>query len=85
MDDLTAVGIVRQIDLRQGRAFFELMPQDDHHHIVCVTCKKVEDIHGCVLETHINQVVSRSVHFDTQIDHVFEVFALCNDCKKVAM
>ena len=81
MEDLSGAGIVRQIDLRQGRAFFELMPQDDHHHIVCVSCEKVEDIHGCILGGEIDKTLHKSKNFDTLVDHVFEIFAICKDCK----
>ncbi len=81
MEDLSRVGIVRQIDLRQGRAFFEMMPLEDHHHIVCASCNKIEDIHGCILVDEIERTIKKSKNFDSSIDHVFEIFALCKACK----
>lgn len=48
-NDLTACGILRRIDLPDtGSALFEITRGDNHHHVQCVICQRIEDI-DCVV------------------------------------
>lgn len=86
MQDFERVGIVRQIDLRQGMAFYEIMPgkghHHDHHHIVCTQCGIVEDVEECFLHDSIKKVVKKSKKFSASYDHTFEIFGICKSCTK---
>lgn len=43
--DLTANGILRRIDLPDsGRALYEPLRGDNHHHVQCIVCHRIEDV-----------------------------------------
>lgn len=44
----TRVGIVRKIELEGGSALFEMRRDDNHHHLLCMECGRVEDV-PCVV------------------------------------
>lgn len=47
--DLTAHGLLRRIELPgSDSALYETRVGDNHHHLVCIHCYRVEDI-GCVI------------------------------------
>lgn len=44
LDDLTRVGLVRCIEPAGSATRYELRVGDNHHHLVCRTCGRVEDV-----------------------------------------
>lgn len=44
LDDLRRVGLVRCIEPAGSAARYELRVGDNHHHVVCRTCGRMEDI-----------------------------------------
>jgi len=75
-------GIARRVDLQHGHAHYELAHGDDHHHIVCTSCDKVEDFIGCEYEKLVNKALKQSSGFAKVTDHSLELFGLCNSCAK---
>ena len=49
VNDLTDKGLLRRIDL-QGASRYEVSTADNHHHIRCVACGRIEDV-DCVRGT----------------------------------
>lgn len=82
METLSRVGIVTRIDLGEGGASFEFKGKDDHHHIVCVDCKKIENFIDTAHEQLQKKVLARSKLFAEIINHSFELFGLCRSCIK---
>ena len=79
MNALVAKGIVRRIDLDATAKFFELDRGDDHHHLVCTKCQKIEDVHACEVDEISQRVLSGS-SFSHISHHNLEFFGLCNSC-----
>lgn len=77
---LDEVGVVRKIDLRQNRAYYELVPQTDHHHIICTECGKMEDVEGCVVDDMLQSTLKKSKQFTRFTKHSFEIFGVCKEC-----
>lgn len=50
LDDLTRVGLVRCIESARSAARYELRVGDNHHHMVCRSCGRIEDIDCAVGE-----------------------------------
>jgi Fe2+ or Zn2+ uptake regulation protein len=50
LDDLTRVGLVRCIEPARSPARYELRVGDNHHHVVCRSCGRMEDIDCAVGE-----------------------------------
>lgn len=49
VNDLTDAGILRRIDPPEaGRALYETRTDDNHHHVQCIHCHRVEDV-DCVI------------------------------------
>jgi Fe2+ or Zn2+ uptake regulation protein len=44
LDDLTRVGLVRCIQAARSAAHYEVRVGDNHHHVVCRSCGRMDDI-----------------------------------------
>ena len=81
VNDLTAAGIVRRVSLPDiGRALYELHMDDNHHHVQCVECGRVEDVPCAIGEApclhpshdHGMRIIEASVTYR----------AICSDCER---
>lgn len=63
---------------REGELAFRLCGVDHHHHLVCETCNKVEEITAKEVERWVNQV-ARNRGF-TVTGHRADIFGLCAEC-----
>lgn len=73
--------LVKQIDLGDDQAYYEIVDEHDHHHVVCVSCKKIADFTGCDITPLISHALSQS-GFVKITNHSLELFGLCQKCKK---
>ena len=79
---LKNAGIVRQIDLRQNNAQYEFFDSEDHHHVVCARCGRIEDIGGCEID-HLHNVILKEVkNFSEVSQHSLEFYGICLNCAK---
>ena len=82
-ETFTASGIVREVNLQGERPRYELTDiVHDHHHIVCIKCKKLEDFIGCDAETIADKALKQSHSFSRITAHSFDLYGLCNACVK---
>jgi Fur family transcriptional regulator, stress-responsive regulator len=44
LDDLTRAGLIRRIEPAGSATRYEMRVGDNHHHLVCRTCGRVEDV-----------------------------------------
>jgi Fe2+ or Zn2+ uptake regulation protein len=75
-------GIIKQIDLRHNHAHYELADIDEHHHIICVRCGRIEDVHHCGVEEIQDKVLRASKHFSEIRTHTLEFYGVCKSCIK---
>lgn len=62
-----------------GTDYYE-MPQDHHHHLICVGCKKIEHVEmGHHLEAQ-EKKIAKEKQFDI-INHSLEFFGYCRKCQ----
>lgn len=80
LDSFVNVGIAKRIELAQGRALYEIATEH-HHHAVCTTCGRIEDIDAC-LPRGINNRVCNTSGFASIEDHALEFFGTCMPCAK---
>lgn len=73
-------GLIRHVDLRAGKAFYEFSDRAHHHHIVCTDCGKIEDVETCVPEVVSRSVVAQSRSFTSITSHALEFFGVCKTC-----
>ncbi len=79
-------GLVKRLDLDKQAKFYELERGDDHHHLVCTTCQKIEDVRICEDDTcRVDELAKRALSgssFSNISHHRLEFFGLCNTCSK---
>lgn len=81
INKLKFCGIIRQIDLRQNSARYEMADLRHHHHLVCVRCGKIENIDGCELEGAYKSFLEKTKKFSKICEHSLEFFGICKECE----
>jgi Fur family ferric uptake transcriptional regulator len=74
-------GVLRQIDLRHNHAHYELTDIAEHHHLICLSCGRIEDVHRCGVEAMQHAVLHGSKHFAEIRQHALEFYGICKSCK----
>ena len=74
-------GVIKQIDLRHNHAHYELVDLAEHHHLICLSCGKVEDVHRCGVEAVEASALKSSKHFAEIKQHALEFYGICKTCK----
>ena len=72
-------GLTRQIELQEGKARYELTTLPHHHHTICTSCGRVQDIGHCEVKD-IEKKASDHLGFKTE-NHQVELFGLCANCQ----
>lgn len=82
LKSLKEKGIIKQIDLRHNHAHYELVDIADHHHLICLSCGRIEDVEHCGIETMQSTILGNSKHFKEIKQHTLEFYGLCKACVK---
>lgn len=64
---------------RDGEQAFRLCSDDHHHHLICETCDRVEEITADEVERWVDGVASRRGFQVT--GHRADIFGVCADCR----
>jgi len=79
LDELAAGGIVSKIIHPNRQLYYYFCPNSNHHHhFICLSCRKVIDLHICLvegLEEEINNQVIGKV-----VSHILQVNGFCRSC-----
>jgi Fe2+ or Zn2+ uptake regulation protein len=75
-------GVIKQIDLRHNHAHYELANLAEHHHLICLKCGKVEDVHRCGVEAVEASALRSSKHFAEIKQHALEFYGICKACTR---
>lgn len=62
-----------------GEVLYRQCRPDHHHHLVCRSCGRVEEIAGPAVERWADQAAT--AHGFTDVAHTVEVFGLCPACR----
>ena len=76
MHTFTQKGIAKQIQLNEGKFRYELSTKADHHHLICQSCGKIEDISDCAIP-QLESEIQKKKHFLVK-SHSLEFFGLCS-------
>lgn len=72
--------IIRELQFGDNVKKYELMPDNHHHHIVCVNCEKIEDIE---LEKDLDiaeKTITQNKKFKI-LKHSLEFYGICEKCR----
>lgn len=82
VQDLSAIGLIRRINLPDSAsARYETRIEDNHHHVQCIQCGRIEDV-DCVVghapclepsDTHGMRIIEASIVFR----------GICRDCDPI--
>ncbi|MBU1292590.1 transcriptional repressor [Patescibacteria group bacterium] len=78
LDTFEEKGLVRKVELAQGRALYE-HAGEHHHHIVCTECGVIQDVDVC-LPKSVQGTVQRASGFANVNEHALEFFGVCKKC-----
>lgn len=81
VEALAELGILKQIRLKDRQAYYELVEQKHHHHLICKQCGKIKDIATCNLDT-VKKTVLKTTGFASISEHSLEFFGICASCAK---
>ncbi len=73
------LGLVLTADIGIGEKVYEIAKPDQHHHLVCQECGKIQEIDYLAME-QICRVLERQHNFDVNMDHLV-LFGICSDCR----
>jgi Fur family ferric uptake transcriptional regulator len=72
-------GQVRAVDFGDRKHRFELNA-DHHHHLVCTSCQRVDEIHVADDVSQMERKIRKDKKFKI-LDHSLEFFGLCQNCQ----
>ena len=79
LNTFVAKGILRKVEFGEGKARYELNAQE-HHHLICQNCGKIEDIPHFNVPSVENDIQSKRGFLVTS--HNVEYFGICRNCQK---
>ncbi len=79
VENLKSLGILSEVNLSSGQAFYETTSKPHHHHLICEGCGKLEDIDGCRVKS-LEQSWLKGSSFKNISRHSLEFFGICNKC-----
>lgn len=71
-------GLVERLQLQEGKFRYELAGEE-HHHLICSECGKIEDISDCGLD-QMEKTIKRKKGFLVR-RHSLEFFGICSICQ----
>ena len=81
LDELAGAHIITRIFRSDRKQYYFLCPnQEHHHHFVCDSCRRVEDMDLCGLDGMTNEIVQRSG--GRVLSHILQVNGLCAECSR---
>ncbi len=75
-------GMIRELQLGGNKKYYEIMPENHHHHIICIKCDQIEDI---VLEKDLDEEernIAKNKKFKI-INHSLEFYGTCRGCTPI--
>lgn len=80
LDRFSQKNIIYQTNFLDGKSYFEFQ-KEHHHHITCKNCGIRNKINLC-MRKDLNKINLNKTDFNKIDSHIFELFGICNKCKK---
>lgn len=80
MEKLVNHDIVKEVYLEKDKTRYELVTSDHHHHIMCVECKRVDDIPMPKDVQPHEKKIKNSLNYKV-LSHSLEFFGVCRSCQ----
>jgi Fe2+ or Zn2+ uptake regulation protein len=81
LEELAEGNIISKINHPNRQLYYYLCPnQSPHHHFICLSCHKVEDLNFCILKELEEEVIKKIR--GKVLSHILQVNGLCKECFK---
>jgi Fe2+ or Zn2+ uptake regulation protein len=81
LEELSQGSIIAKVNHPNRQLYYYLCQnQSPHHHFICLSCHKVEDINFCLLK-ELEREVTKNIRGKV-ISHILQVNGLCKKCFK---
>lgn len=80
LDFLLKESLVKEIEFGEGKKRYELETGHHHHHVICLSCRKVEDVDLDVDLHDEEKNIEEHTGFKVT-SHALEFFGYCKNCK----
>lgn len=80
LDFLIEKGILKEIEFGEGKKRYEIETGRHHHHIICIKCKKIEDVDLEVDLEGEEKKIEKDKKFKIK-NHSLEFFGYCKNCQ----
>lgn len=78
LEELCAGGVVSKIFHPDRKLYYAYCPnKEHHHHFLCLSCRKVEDLPGCAAEGISDEITRQG---SAVLSHIVQINGLCRDC-----
>lgn len=77
LENFVKIGLVAETQFKDGVSVYELADHEHHHHVLCESCGRIEDI--CLDENLLLKAAKKSSSFFIK-SHRLEFFGLCQKC-----
>lgn len=81
LEAFVRAGLARKIDVGHRHAHFEASSGEEHHHLICTSCGKIEDVLLCPDPAATKELLSKS-SFSAIASHSLEFRGTCKACAK---
>lgn len=82
LQSMTELGLTDVIHNPDGETIYRFCGEQGtghhHHHLVCRTCGRAEEVEGRAVERWADEVATRFGY--VSVDHTVEIFGICRDC-----
>jgi Fur family ferric uptake transcriptional regulator len=76
---LTDLGVVCRVLLEDGSLHYRVSQRGHHHHLVCTSCGRVEDLDQCAIDDVMREL-SRATGYEVE-RHWLELYGRCVACQ----
>jgi len=79
LDELATGGIISKIIHPNRQLYYYFCPNNHHHHhFICLSCRRVEDLHICAVKGFEEEISGRIK--GKVLSHIVQVNGLCQGC-----
>jgi len=78
LETFVKIGIIERIDFQEGKFRYEYKSVH-HHHAICNSCGKVEDVSDEGIVKIEQKIMAKTGFFPTK--HILELFGICSQCQ----
>jgi Fur family ferric uptake transcriptional regulator len=72
-------GVLERLDFGEGKFRYEVK-KGDHHHLICDTCGRIEDVSDNLTKEYENDIKKNKGFLVKK--HSLEFFGICSNCQK---